>query len=169
MSTAKTSTMPGNNQHTTVDKPPVIKPVKVILNEQNDLIKTFNNRVRQTFIHVEQLSKNDKTITSLKNKAFSAIKYNDMIVIKSLGPILYNYHERIFKRDAEFFLDQSFAEFKGFDDLIKQMKALWKHCSEAEQAMLFDNVYAMTELYIKYRDLELALKLAKSSSSSLFR
>lgn len=122
--------------------------------QKDSTIKKFNNSLRRLLTCVGQVI-DDPELEQIRMAANQAIAANDLFAINNIGPYLFQYKEKIFDGDIDYFLNADLGEeVREMDDIIAKVRIAWSKCNEEEQSALYDIIHAMATLYLEYVLLE---------------
>lgn len=122
--------------------------------QKDAVIKKFNNSLRKLLTCVGQVTK-DPDLERIRMAASQAISINDLFAVNNMGPYLFQYKDRIFDGDIDYFLSADLGEdAREIEDIIGKVRVAWQKCGEDEQNALYDIIHTMTTLYLEYVLLE---------------
>lgn len=121
--------------------------------QKDTIIKKFNNSLRKLLTCVGQVT-NDPELERIRMAASQAISVNDLFAVNNMGPYLFQYKDRIFDGDIDYFLNADLEDAREIENIIGKVRVAWQKCGEDEQNSLYDIIHTMTTLYLEYVLLE---------------
>lgn len=122
--------------------------------QKDIIIKKFNNSLRNLLTCVGQVI-NDSELEQMRLVFSQAMAVNDLFAVNNIGPYLFQYKEKIFDGDIDYFLNANLGEeVREMDDIIAKVRVAWSKCNEKEQSALYDIIHTMATLYLEYVLLE---------------